>query len=405
MLWLAITLMMAGAVALACWPFHRRTRASNGTSASIYRSQLVELEREEAAGLISSVDARMARTEVQRRLISAAGTTATTEDSSMTLTDRTTFIAIAASVAVGSAIIYSVVGAPGVSASHPGLVASQDIQGGLLTNVSAAVPSAQTNVAPVDEMIGSLEARLTSAPNDVEGWRMLGWSKFRTDDFAGAAAAYARASSLAPGDAETLSAYGESLSRAAGGMVTPEATKALQAAIKADPADARARFLLGLKKDQEGKPQDALNDWIAMLKTAEADAPWYDEVRGRAVELAQTSGISIASRLPSARTTDPVAMDRPAGPKTAEVSEAQAMAPEARQAMVDGMVARLDARLKASPDDLDGWKRLIRARRVLGQTDLAEKALADARTHFSASAADVRALQAAMSEPLDLPPT
>jgi len=405
MLWLAITLMMAAAVALASWPFHRRTQASNGASADIYRSQLGELEREEAAGLISNEDARMARTEVQRRLVSTTGTANNPEDARMTLTDRTTFIAIAASVAIGSAIIYAIVGAPGISSSPSNLTASSDMQGGMPSNISGGVPSAQTSVAPVDEMIGSLEARLTAAPNDVEGWRMLGWSKFRTDDFAGAAAAYAQAAKLAPNDAETLSAYGESLSRAAGGMVTPEATQALQAAIKSDPADARARFLLGLKKDQEGKPEEALNVWITMLKSAEPGAPWYDEVRGRAVELAQTSGIDIASRLPPARAADAPPADRPAGPSAVQVSEAQAMAPEARQAMVDGMVARLDSRLKANPNDLDGWKRLIRARRVLGQTDLAEKAFSDARSHFSASAADVSALQAALRDPLDLPPT
>ena len=405
MLWLAITLMMVGAVALANWPFLRRTQVSNGASADIYRSQLGELEREESAGLISNDDARMARTELQRRLISAAETTTFAKESSMTLTDRTTFIAIAASVAVGSAIVYSLVGAPGIAASPQGPIASQSMQGGLFANTTNSAPSTPTNVAPVDEMIGSLEARLNSAPNDVEGWRMLGWSKFRTDDFVGAAAAYARAAKLAPKDAETLSAYGESLSRAAGGMVTPEATQALQAAIKADPADARARFLLGLKKDQEGKPQEALDLWITMLKSAEPNAPWFDEVRGRAVELSRSAGIDIATRLPPARTADAVPTDRPAGPSAVQVSEAQAMAPEARQAMVDGMVARLDARLKAKPDDLDGWKRLIRARRVLGQTDLAQRALAEGRTHFAARATDLRALQDAMSEPLELPPT
>lgn len=402
MLWLAITALMASSIALASWPFHRRTKVADGSSADIYRSQLSELEREEIAGLISASDARMARTEVQRRLISTGQAINTTEDASMTLTDRTTFIAIAASVAIGSAIIYSVVGAPGIASSTSGFIATQDLT---LASKSGARQSAQTGLAPVDEMIGSLEARLATDPDDVEGWRMLGWSKFRTDDFAGAAAAYGKATKLTPDDAETLSAYGEALSRAAGGMVTPEATRVLQAAIKVDPADARARFLLGLKKDQEGKPQEALNDWLAILKSAEADAPWFDEVRGRAIELSQTAGIDIASRLPPARPSNAAPTDRPAGPSAEQVSEAQAMTPEARQAMVDGMVARLDSRLKANPNDLDGWKRLIRARRVLGQTDLAQKALADARIHFSANAADVRALQEAMTSPLESPPT
>ncbi len=405
MLWFAITLLMAGTLALACWPFIRNARMAHGASADIYRSQLTELDREQQAGLISDEDARMARTEVQRRLITATGPDTPIEDTSMTLNDRTTFIAIAASVAIGSAIVYSFVGAPGVSSTTHGFVASQDMQGGMPFNTASNGADSQTSVAPVDEMIGSLETRLATQPEDVEGWRMLGWSKFRTDDFAGAAAAYAHAAKLAPNDGETLSSYGESLSRAAGGMVTPEATLALQAAVKATPTDARARFLLGLKKDQEGKPQEALNAWIAMLKSAETGAPWYDEVRGRAVELSQSSGIDIGSRLPPVRTAGASETARPSGPSAAQMSDAQAMAPEARQAMVDGMVARLDAKLKANPDDLDGWKRLIRARRVLGQTGLAEKAFAEARTHFDASTASVSSLQEAMSEPLNLPPT
>jgi cytochrome c-type biogenesis protein CcmH len=406
MLWFTITLMMAAAVAIASWPFLRRTRTIQGASSDIYRSQLTELEREESAGLISADDARMARTEIQRRLISAAGPAAASEEASMTLTDRTTFIAIAASVAIGSAIIYSFVGTPGASSPTTGFAELQQTPGAMLAASGDAAQPGQISVAPVDEMIGSLETRLASQPDDVEGWRMLGWSKFRTDDFAGAAVAYGRALKLAPGDSETQSSYGESLARAAGGMVTPEATQALQAALKANPQDPRARFLLGLKKEQEGKPGEALNDWLAMLKSAAPDAAWYDEVHGRVLELSQSAGIDVTARLPKARTViaEPTP-DRPAGPSASQVSEAQAMDPASRQAMIDGMVSRLDAKLKANPKDADGWARLIRARRVLGQTDLAQKALADGRSHFAGNAAATQQLQAAMNDPLDLPPT
>ncbi|MFZ2871392.1 tetratricopeptide repeat protein, partial [Zavarzinia sp.] len=46
---------------------------------------------------------------------------------------------------------------------------------------------------------------------------------------------------------------------------------------------------------------------------------------------------------------------------------AQAMSPEERQAMIEGMVARLAERLQAQPDDIDGWLRLARAYDVLGK--------------------------------------
>lgn len=78
------------------------------------------------------------------------------------------------------------------------------------------------------------------------------------------------------------------------------------------------------------------------------------------------------------------------------------MSPQARQAMIDGMVSRLDARLKANPNDLDGWLRLIRARRVLGQEDLAQKALADGKAIFAADAAAQKQLGAVMAESIDV---
>jgi cytochrome c-type biogenesis protein CcmH len=406
MLWFLLTLAMIAAAAAVAWPFLKRTSVADGASSDIYKAQLAEIDREESAGLMSGEDARMARTEIQRRLIATTGASSLIETSDMTLTDRTTFIAVAASIAIGSAVLYMTLGAPGaMPVSHPQITA-QNMSGMAASamNAPAASGSGAMSVAPVDEMIGSLETRLKAEPNDVEGWRMLGWSKFRTDDFAGAAAAYAQAVKLAPGDAETQSSYGESLSRAAGGLVTEDAARALQAALKANPADPRARFLLGLKKEQAGKPQEALNDWLALLESANANDPWYDEVRGRVVELSQSSGIDVSQRLPAARNTasaPPLPMaSAPTGPTAAQVSEAAAMTPEARQAMIDGMVGRLEQRLKQNPNDLDGWLKLIRSYRVLGRTDLAAKAATDGQAQFASDKAAANQLKAAMLEPI-----
>lgn len=57
------------------------------------------------------------------------------------------------------------------------------------------------------------------------------------------------------------------------------------------------------------------------------------------------------------------------GPTEADVRDAQQMSEVDRQAMINGMVEGLAARLDDNPDDADGWARLIRARLVLGQSD------------------------------------
>jgi cytochrome c-type biogenesis protein CcmH len=54
--------------------------------------------------------------------------------------------------------------------------------------------------------------------------------------------------------------------------------------------------------------------------------------------------------------------------------------PEAeRAAMIRGMVQRLADRLHADGKDVDGWVRLVRAYAILGDSDKAKDAAADAR--------------------------
>jgi cytochrome c-type biogenesis protein CcmH len=66
----------------------------------------------------------------------------------------------------------------------------------------------------------------------------------------------------------------------------------------------------------------------------------------------------------------------PRGPSADDIEAAAAMTPEDRSAMVESMVAGLAARLRDNPNDPAGWARLIRARKVLGQTKEAEADIA-----------------------------
>jgi cytochrome c-type biogenesis protein CcmH len=74
------------------------------------------------------------------------------------------------------------------------------------------------------------------------------------------------------------------------------------------------------------------------------------------------------------------------------------MAPADRQAMIEGMVAALAAKLKASPDDAEGWARLIRSYVVLNRRADAEAALADARKALAADPAKLATVEATATE-------
>src|SRR5262249_20406103 len=70
------------------------------------------------------------------------------------------------------------------------------------------------------------------------------------------------------------------------------------------------------------------------------------------------------------------------GPSAEDVRAAEAMTPPDRSAMIRGMVDGLAARLEQSPQDVEGWIKLIRSRVVLGESDRARQALERALAIF-----------------------
>jgi cytochrome c-type biogenesis protein CcmH len=66
---------------------------------------------------------------------------------------------------------------------------------------------------------------------------------------------------------------------------------------------------------------------------------------------------------------------------------------------IRGMVDGLAARLKAQPDDPDGWVRLVRAYAVLGETAARDDALAQARARYANQPGELAALAAAAATP------
>lgn len=67
--------------------------------------------------------------------------------------------------------------------------------------------------------------------------------------------------------------------------------------------------------------------------------------------------------------TTPPTQSRPRPLTQAEMQSGQAMNTQDRSTMIMGMINGLATRLEDEPNDIAGWKKLLRARAVLGQTD------------------------------------
>lgn len=237
-----------------------------------------------------------------------------------------------------------------------------------LASATARLERPASKIGDVETMIGALAERLRSSPSDAEGWRMLGWSYFNTQRYAEAAAAFGEAARLVPGNLEYRSLQAEALVQAAGGTVTPEARKMFENVLKADASDFRSRYYSALDRQQSGDLEGALAQWSALLADAPPEAEWTADVKGKVAQLAGKLGRDAAAAPSSVETTLVTSATEPA----ADQDE-----------MIRGMVDGLAARLARSPNDAEGWVKLIRSRMVLQQPGLAREALAKAVSVFA----------------------
>ncbi len=70
------------------------------------------------------------------------------------------------------------------------------------------------------------------------------------------------------------------------------------------------------------------------------------------------------------------------------MQSAEGAAPAGQAAMIRAMVEGLAARLEQTPNDVDGWVRLIRSRKVLGESEKAEQAFHRAMELFKDAPAE-----------------
>ncbi|MFO1088288.1 MAG: c-type cytochrome biogenesis protein CcmI [Hyphomicrobiales bacterium] len=354
-IYLAFAVALAVVLAALLWPvLKRRDGVALGEyDLAVYRDQLAELDRDEAAGLISKADAEGARNEIRRRMLTVRSDAADLASPASSASHRTLAALLVVLVPAAAFGIYLVNGKPALP-SVP-----------LADRLEHAVERGD-----FPAMVAKVEKHLAENPNDAHGWMVIAPSYTRLGRDADAAAAYAKIIELSGPTPELLSNLGESLMAANDGLVSAEARSAFDQALKIDPKFPKARFYRTLAEEQAGNTQVALDGWKALLADAPADAPYKAAVEERIAALskpgaqAAAKGGDIAPALPP------------------EAAALQNMPADQQQLMIRAMVDKLDERLQKDGSDLDGWLRLARARMVLGERDRAVAALDAAATRF-----------------------
>ncbi|WP_168076771.1 c-type cytochrome biogenesis protein CcmI [Caulobacter sp. SSI4214] len=328
-----------------------------------HRRRLAEVERLALDGLLSQDELKAARAEAGRGLLAAADQAEHwTRDGAG---PRKAVVATVGAACVAAVGLYLFVG-------HPELPDQAFAK--RVAEWKAADPA---TLAP-DQIAAVLESVVASQPKAIEPLVFLAKARVASGDLPGAEAALRRAVRLAPKRADLWSLLGqtfvmESAQKGDGGQVGPDAKLAFTQALKADPNDLRARYFLGRGKVADGDVQGGLADWRALLASLPPDNP------ARATLAAEIAQVETQGRLASAE---------PAAAQNPQV-----------QGMIAGMVEGLAARLAKSPDDPDGWVRLVRAYAVLGETAKRDAALASASARFKDQPKVLSALRQAADTP------
>lgn len=339
--------LLSLATAAALFWGARRMGSREGTDPAaaqtvIYKDQLAEIEADLARGLVQPAEAEAHRTEVARRLLAVSA-----ETSQFRPAARNWLLVLPVLlVPLLAAAIYVKTGAPRL----PDLPQAQRLA------------NAETE-GDLDAMVYKVEQHLAAHPDDISGWQVILPSYRAVGRYADAIQATRRIIALKGPTADLYADLSELHMFAGNGLMPAEGLAAAQEALKLDPKHSKARYYEAMGLKQDGQHDAALAAFQSLLAESPADAPWRKSVEKEIASLKQTA------------TAAP-------GPTPEQVQAAGDMSASDQQAMIRGMVDGLAAKLEADPKNLDGWLRLIRARVVLKEADLAQSALEKARATF-----------------------
>jgi len=381
--WIAVALLSAISLFLLAAPLWRKNE-EDGERAdyelNVFKDQLKELDKDLERGLINAHEAKTARVEIQRRLLTADEKRTNNVASARKVGPKTIILStlIGTGLIVGSLMLYLELGMPGYQ-DVP--FASRNLE---QERHMAQNPEGMT--AEIDQ----LKKHLQTNPNDVQGWMLLGRTLRMVGRVAEAVDAYRGAVEASDRHPAVLADFAESKIYASEGQVDDETFKALEEAVKNDPTQLKARFYLGFAKMRTKDYAGAVQDWTDLSAMAPEGIDWMAQVQEQIKIAAQAGNLNVDDFKPSAQArvlAKQFALqweqeqeqasqqaEQTGGPSRADMEAAADMTPEEREEMIRAMVARLADRLKENPDDIDGWKRLAKVYMVLGEKDKAIEA-------------------------------
>lgn len=357
-LWIAAALLAGAAFGLIVLMARRPVLATADAAQSVYRRQLSETEDLAARGLLGDDERKAAHAEAARRLLGEAEAEPETAPSK---SSGLAAIAVAALAALAALAVYMFAGAP----SREDQAYARRLES--WRSLSPEQMQPEQLVALIRRALADEKKPI---PADVQPAMLFALGRAEADagEFPSAERSLEKALAARPDRAEAWEALGEVRLQLAAGKFTPKVVEPFRKALELDPKLLPARYFLAKADIEAGRTAEG----IAVLRQLRSESPpAAQEVLDQEIALAEGRGI--------------------AGPNL--------KADPAIVAMVNGLATRL----KANPDDVPGWQRLIRSYTVLGDQAALDKALGEARAFFKNRPADLATIEAAGAAPAPAP--
>ncbi len=214
---------------------------------------------------------------------------------------------------------------------------------GALASLADPIEQARTSA-----MAETLAARLANDDSDAEGWLLLARSYASLGRLQEAVLAYAKSSALAPGNADLLIEYANTLSAAHDRDFSGEPQALIRRALTIDPDNLNALALAGAAAMHAGNRQEAARNWTRLSELIPAQSPMQRRLQGLIGQI--SAAPQPAAVMPTGHPANGQPAGMPAGhPSIDQPGPLQSAEPAAAIRGTVTMVDRLAARV--SPVD------------------------------------------------------
>lgn len=265
-------LLLVGVLAALLYPLLKRqpaqreeTTGQSELNLIVLREQLAEVERDIREGRISEEGGRQSREELERRVLEYTTDMPVEAQSGSRKVKLAVALAIAFPIAIGA--LYWTLGAPGAVVPGKQVAAGKDGQHAL-------------SPEQITAMVERLSLRLQENPNDGAGWLMLARSYAVLGRYPESAAAFGRAVSLLPPDAQNFADFADIIAMSQGKRLAGDPERLVQRALEIDPRNVKALALSGTIAFDRQDYGQAIREWQKVLALVPEDSAAAAGIQG-----------------------------------------------------------------------------------------------------------------------------